>query len=141
MVLWIAALLIGVYLLNRHQSRQPNLDSRHHQVHKNGKSSPPSDRNIRAHEFNRRSEIIFTKHARCRMGCRQIDETEIREILLHGTINYRKSDPDSQPDPKYALEGVTRDGQQVRIIFADSDRGMVVVTVIDMQKEWNCNCK
>ena len=40
------------------------------------------------------------------------------------------------PDPKYALEGNTHDGQHVRIIFANSPRGPVVVTVIDLEKEW-----
>jgi hypothetical protein len=46
-----------------------------------------------------------------------------------------------QPDPKYALEGLTKDGQEVRIIFANSPRGIVVVTVIDLENEWKCNCK
>jgi Domain of unknown function (DUF4258) len=87
------------------------------------------------------SKIIYTRHARCRMDCRQIDETEVAEILEKGSINYRKSDPAARPDPKYALEGNTHDGQQVRIIFAPTDRGMVVITVIDLQNEWTCNCK
>jgi Domain of unknown function (DUF4258) len=87
------------------------------------------------------SRIIYTKHARCRMGCRMIDATEVQEILRDGTINYQKSDLRSSPDPKYALEGLTHDGQRVRIVFANSPRGPVVVTVIDLGKEWTCNCK
>ncbi len=75
------------------------------------------------------------------MKCRHIDETEIREILERGTINYSKSDPAGRPDPKYALEGRTHDDQDVRIIFAPSDDGMVVITVIDLKNEWSCNCK
>lgn len=75
------------------------------------------------------------------MECRHIDESEVKEILDKGKINYAKSDPASRPDPKYALEGVTRDGQEVRIIFAPAEKGMVVITVIDLQKEWSCNCK
>lgn len=85
--------------------------------------------------------FIYTKHARCRMGCRHINEAEVREILEKGRINYRKSEPAGRPDPKYALEGTTRDGQEVRIIFAPSKRGMVVITVIDLGTEWNCDCK
>ena len=75
------------------------------------------------------------------MACRHIDEAEVQEILQKGRINYDKSDPASRPDPRYALEGTTRDGQEVRIVFAQADNGAVVVTVIDLQKEWSCNCK
>jgi hypothetical protein len=105
-------------------------------------SRPPSDGPNRPEVFNRRTEkLVFTKHARCRMGCRHIDEAEVRDILLNGRINERKSEPAARPDPKYALEGKTRDGQEVRIIFAPSDRGMVVITVIDLDTEWPCDCK
>ncbi|MBX2925863.1 MAG: DUF4258 domain-containing protein [Chitinophagaceae bacterium] len=92
--------------------------------------------------FNRKLEpIIYTKHARCRMDCRKIDEAEVKDILYNGTINYSKSDLQGNPDPKYALEGVTRDKQAVRIIFAPSKKGMVVITCIDMGEEWTCNCR
>lgn len=86
-------------------------------------------------------KLIYTKHARCRMDCRHIDEAEVEDILAKGRINYRKSEPAGRPDPKYALEGATRDGQQVRIIFAPAKRGMVVITVIDLDTDWSCNCK
>jgi len=92
--------------------------------------------------FNRGlTPIIYTKHARCRMGCRHIDEEEVKQILYTGTINYQKSQLHSKPDPKYALEGFTKDNQQVRIIFAPSKRGMVVITCIDVKEEWQCDCK
>ncbi|MCO5238964.1 MAG: DUF4258 domain-containing protein [Chitinophagaceae bacterium] len=91
--------------------------------------------------FNRAlTPLIYTRHARCRMDCRHIDESEVQEILQKGKINYNKSDPDAKPDPKYALEGITRDNQQVRIVFAPSKRGMVVITCIDMDAEWQCHC-
>lgn len=86
-------------------------------------------------------QLIYTKHARCRMDCRHIDESEVQEILQKGRINYRKSEPAGRPDPKYALEGTTHDGQSVRIVFAPAKRGMVVITVIDLDTEWTCNCK
>lgn len=85
--------------------------------------------------------MIYTKHAKCRMECRRIDEAEIEEILAHGTINHSKTDIHSKPDPKYALEGRTRDNQQVRVIFAPSKKGMVVITCIDLETEWSCDCK
>lgn len=75
------------------------------------------------------------------MACRKIDETEVAEILQKGRINYRKSEPAGRPDPKYAFEGRTHDGQNVRIVFARSKRGLVVVTVIDLDTDWQCNCR
>jgi len=94
-----------------------------------------------ADPINRHADhLIYTRHARCRMGCRLITETEIREILENGTIDYRKSEPDAKPDPKYALEGSTNEGQHLRIIFAPSQKGLVVITCIELGVEWKCDC-
>ncbi|HRP54392.1 DUF4258 domain-containing protein [Agriterribacter sp.] len=96
---------------------------------------------VKDSSFNRNLKpLIYTRHARCRMGCRHIDDAEVKEILQKGEINYSKSDLHSKPDPKYALEGITNDGQHVRIVFAPSKRGMAVITCIDMNEEWECNC-
>jgi hypothetical protein len=85
-------------------------------------------------------KLILTRHARCRMDCRKVTEGEVREILEKGKINYKKSELQASPDPKYALEGYSSDGQHLRIIFAPSRKGMVVITCIDLQKEWSCSC-
>jgi hypothetical protein len=87
------------------------------------------------------SNLIYSKHARCRMDCRHISEEEVLSVLRTGKINWEKSDMRGQPDPKYALEGDTVDGQRIRVIFANSPRGIVVVTVIDLENEWKCNCR
>ena len=89
----------------------------------------------------RHDRLIYTKHARCRMDCRKIDEAEVREILERGRINNAKSEPAGRPDPKYAMEGKTRDNQEVRIVFAPTKKGVVVVTVIDLGTDWTCNCR
>lgn len=86
-------------------------------------------------------KLILTKHARCRMGCRQIDAFEVNEILTHGRINQRKSQPDASPCPKYAIEGESRDGQTVRAVIADCDRSVKLVTVIDLDNHYKCSCK
>jgi hypothetical protein len=93
--------------------------------------------------LNRNPEKInYSRHARCRMGCRQIDEYEVKEILAGGKINYAKSEIGDRPDckRKYAVEGITRDRQRVRIIFAPCKNEVTVVTVIDIGKEWPCDC-
>ena len=74
------------------------------------------------------------------MDCRHITEKEIKEILHDGEINYSKSEPESHPDPKYAIDGYTKEGQHLRIVFASSDRGLVVVTCIELGVEWQCDC-
>ena len=86
--------------------------------------------------------IKYSKHAQCRMDCRHISEQEVEEILLNGKINYAKSDIGNLPEcrRKYALEGQTGDGQKVRIIFAPCQKNVMVVTVIDLGKDWECDC-
>ena len=91
--------------------------------------------------FNRNTNnIIFSKHAKCRMDCREIDESEVKEILKSGRINYKKIQSDKR-GKTYPVEGYTHDKQHVRIVFAPKDDGLVVVTVIDLDTEWKCDCK
>ena len=86
--------------------------------------------------------INYSKHARCRMACRHIDESEVEQILQEGKINYTKSELDGADcKKKYAVEGLTRDKQKVRIIFAPCSDEVTVVTVIDIGKEWPCDCE
>jgi hypothetical protein len=87
------------------------------------------------------SFIDYTKHAKCRMACREITETEVRDIMKKGTINYWKSDLNDLPCPTYALEGFTsQDHQHVRIIFAQCDLKTRVVTCIDLDRDYPCHC-
>lgn len=86
------------------------------------------------------SHIIFSKHAKCRMDCRNIDESEVKEILKTGKINYKKIQSDKR-GKTYPVEGYTHDKQHVRIVFAPKDDALVVVTVIDLETEWKCDCK
>ena len=91
--------------------------------------------------FDRHSgHLIYSKHARCRMECRHIDESEVQEILDNGTLNNNKIE-ESDKGKSYPLEGVTHDKQHVRIVFAPKQENLVVVTVIDLDKDWYCDCK
>lgn len=90
--------------------------------------------------FNRITRnLIYSKHARCRMDCRHIDESEVLEILQKGQLNTEKIESDER-GKTYPLEGITHDKQHVRIVFAPKQDELVVVTVIDLDKEWTCNC-
>ena len=100
-----------------------------------------SDHGVRNHEpFDRRGELVFTRHARCRMDCRHITAREIHEVLDNGIINYSKSEPDSQPDPKYAVEGYTAEQQHLRIIVAPENAKLIIITCIELGVEWSCHC-
>jgi hypothetical protein len=100
---------------------------------KTGESNPD--------ELNRTTNsFIYTKHARCRMDCRNIDETEVKEILQKGTINYQKSQYQNTDNPKYAVEGWSHDKQHLRIVFAPTEEAVVVVTCIDLENEFECHC-
>lgn len=96
---------------------------------------------IDAFPFSRdTSNLIYSKHARCRMGCRQIDDFEVKEILLTGKLDESRIQESNQ-GVTYPLEGLTRDKQYVRVVFAPKKKETVVVTVIDLETEWPCDCK
>jgi len=85
--------------------------------------------------------LIYTKHAKCRMGCRHFTKSEVVDILENGKINRRKTNLRDQPCPSYALEGVTADGQHARMVFAACGmREVKVVTCIDLDRYYKCDC-
>jgi len=105
------------------------------------KSKSGSEISAEQQSLNRNTRsLVYTSHARCRMACRQISDEEVREILQSGTVNSRKSDLKDKPCPSYAVEGRTRDNQRVRIVFGQCELATKVITVIDLDKEWVCDC-
>lgn len=103
---------------------------------KSGKTFTEAD--LRYHQ----KPVILTKHARCRMGCRHIDASEIQEMLKNGVVNTRKSgqSKDEATCPTQAIEGKTHDNQTVRIVVAECDTKVKIVTVIDLKNEFKCTC-
>lgn len=86
-------------------------------------------------------DLILTRHAKCRMDCREISKAEVREVIKEGKENKRKSNPNDSRCPTIALEDWTEDGQRVRIIVANCDNVAKLVTVIDLENEYRCDCK
>lgn len=74
------------------------------------------------------------------MGCRHITEQEIKEIVENGTVNYRKSGIGSKGDSTFALEGFSHENQHIRVVVAPESDGLVIITCIDLEHEWPCNC-
>ncbi|MBX2931363.1 MAG: DUF4258 domain-containing protein [Chitinophagaceae bacterium] len=98
---------------------------------------------IRQRGLNRNpAHINYSKHARCRMDCRKVDEREVVYILKNGKINYNKSDlKGADCNKKYAVEGISQDKQRLRIVFAPCNDEVTVVTCIDLDTDWECNCE
>ena len=100
----------------------------------NDKQKDPASDVNRNRGFDRRiSYIEYTEHAKCRMQCRNISQAEVEEIMKDGKINYNKSDVNAKPCPAYAVEGITKDDQRVRIVFGQCDFKTKVITCIDLE--------
>jgi hypothetical protein len=99
-----------------------------------------NDSSITNEGFNRHATIIYSKHAHCRMECRHITEEEVKVILTDGKVNERKIEEDDR-GTTYPLEGEA-DGHHLRIVFAPKGTDAVeVVTCIDLDTDWSCDCK
>lgn len=109
-------------------------------VTNNDRKDPAAEVN-RDRGFDRRISFLeYSKHATCRMECRHISQGEVEQIMQDGKINYNKSDIQNARCPRYAVEGITKDDQQVRIVFAQCNESTTVVTVIDLETEFACSC-
>lgn len=85
------------------------------------------------------SKLTLSRHARCRMDCRRIDETEVREVLAGGRINEARIER-TEKGLSVPLEGITHDRQHVRVVVAPKQNSLVLVTVIDLDTNWPCDC-
>jgi hypothetical protein len=136
---YILILVLGVVVLLVRQCGYDTADKP--PVTNRDEGKDPSSNINRNHGFDRRTSYIeYTVHAKCRMKCRKISQDEVEQIMKEGRINYNKTDVNARPCPAYALEGVTRDDQRVRIVFGQCDQKTKVITVIDLNTDWSCDC-
>lgn len=145
--IFIAVLGIGALLLKNYLEKKPANPAVTTDTKKKTTTTTttpakdPASTVDRNRGFDRRTQFIeYTQHAKCRMNCRHITQTEVEEIMRYGSINYNKSDVNARPCPEYALEGETSDGQKVRIVYAQCDYKTKVVTTIDLKTNWSCDC-
>ncbi len=85
-------------------------------------------------------KLTFTRHARCRMACRQIDADEVEEIMQNGAINFNKSNRRASPCPVFALQGRTAGGERLRVIFSQCSGETKVITCYNLDEEFECHC-
>jgi len=135
----IALLAVAVYVLKtRENSNKPQPKKK---VTTDQSKDPGTNKTDRDRGFDRRiSYLKYSDHAKCRMQCRKISQAEVEEIMQDGDINYNKSDIKNSRCPRYAVEGVTIDRQRVRIVYAQCNESTTVVTVIDLETDFECHC-
>ncbi|HEY9342442.1 MAG TPA: DUF4258 domain-containing protein [Hanamia sp.] len=90
--------------------------------------------------YRNTANLVLTKHVRCRMDCRDITMEEIKEIIEKGKVNYSKSGRGSKGDNTFALEGYSYQKQHIRVVVAPTNNKLVVITCIDLDREWPCHC-
>ena len=139
---WVPYLLIGLMVLAIllvRQCQQPKTPGPKPRKTTGDRTvTDPANRN---RGFDRRTAYLeYSEHASCRMQCRKISRAEVEETMLEGKINYKKSDLKNARCPRYAVEDITKDDQRVRVIFAQCDEKTVVVTVIDLDTDFSCQC-
>jgi hypothetical protein len=83
--------------------------------------------------------LVETRHGECRMACRHIDREEVEGVLTGGQIDPSRTRDDG-PCRSYAVHGTTRDGQNARVVLAACADETKVITVIDLDRDWPCDC-
>lgn len=91
---------------------------------------------------NTGAELDYSRHARCRMKCRDISQALVEDVYQNGSLNCAKSDPTGQKDgtPRYALELEDGTRGRVRIIVGDNPDYDVIITAIRLDEKDQCAC-
>jgi len=84
--------------------------------------------------------LVYTRHARCRMGCREVSEAEVVALLREGRWVPERTRLDGEC-PSHALEGRSADGQELRVVYAACAGETRVVTAIDLGEDHPCSCE
>lgn len=103
------------------------------------------DGHTTAKEADIRTELMshkfsYTRHAKCRMKCREISEDEVNHVLETGILNTNKSGEGTGQCTTYAFEGKTMDGQEIRVVLGNCPKTTKVITCIDLKQEHSCDC-
>ena len=137
---YILIIVLGAVLLIIKTCKNNNQSTTKPKVTNNNKKDPAGNID-RDRGFDRRTSYLeYSNHAKCRMQCRHITQSEVEDIMRNGNINYNKSDVQNARCPRYALEGITNDNQRVRIVYAQCNEKTTVVTVIDLETDYTCHC-
>lgn len=85
-------------------------------------------------------QLTYTRHALCRMDCRQISKEEIQEVIERGSINFNKSNRADRPCPTYAVQARTESGEYIRVILAQCPSESKIITCYNLEDDFDCYC-
>jgi hypothetical protein len=90
--------------------------------------------------------VEITRHARERMKCRYVEESDINIVLKYGKVNTRKSEMSTREAVNSnktcktvtVLEGRTDNKELLRVVVAECETYVNIVTVIDLKNDYGC---
>jgi hypothetical protein len=82
--------------------------------------------------------LVLTRHAQCRMACRDISRDEVTDLLSTGTWMPERTRLDGEC-PSHAVEGHSADGQHIRAVYAACKDETRLVTAIDLGEDHPCD--
>ncbi|MEO6883241.1 MAG: DUF4258 domain-containing protein [Bacteroidia bacterium] len=86
---------------------------------------------------------LYSDSATCLMKCEHIDTAAVQEIFYNGKINFKASKEFAKPHPSYAIDGITKKGDSLRVYCIDNFDSITRVLYVQnlKMKNENCGCK
>ncbi len=85
--------------------------------------------------------IQYSDTATCQMKCEGIDTTEVKQAMLVGKVDSKKSQDFNQHHPLFNFNGATEKGKNLNVICMQFDSITRVIYVHDIAKKDTCHCK
>ena len=90
-------------------------------------------------ELNR-GAITYSERSKCMMECGNITTEAIDDLLAGGDVNFGDSDVHREPCPSYVIEGETKAGRELRLVFAKCDSVAELTSAENVDAAGACNC-
>jgi hypothetical protein len=84
--------------------------------------------------------IQYSDTAACQMKCQSVSPAEVREAMLVGKVNSKKSQDFNQHRPLFNFNGNTEKGKQLNVICMQIDSITRIIYVHDVAKRDTCRC-
>lgn len=84
--------------------------------------------------------IQYSDTAICQMKCEGVDTTAVREAMLVGKVNSKKSQDFHQHHPLFNFNGTTKKGDTLNVICMQFDSITRIIYVHELKKKDTCKC-
>lgn len=84
--------------------------------------------------------IQYSDTATCEMKCENVDSGEVKEAMLVGKVNSKKSQDFNVHHPLFNFNGTTKKGKELNIICMQFDSITRIIYVHDISKKDTCKC-